>query len=82
MAGSLGLNKLFEETVKNLIGSEQFASLKDSVGWSKALNEFDKTIKTGFNGDLADIHYVTFPMAKLEDDHSNGIYGNCWEMTG
>ncbi|KAJ0108760.1 hypothetical protein J7T55_011251 [Diaporthe amygdali] len=81
MAGSLGLNKLFEETVKDMVGAKQFTTLKDSVGWSKALNEFDKTIKTGFNGDTTDSYFVTFPMAKLEDNPAKGLFGNCWEMT-
>lgn len=64
------------------MGPEQFESLKGSVGWSKAMNEFDKTIKTGFYGDLTELHYVTFPMAKLEDNPSKSLFGNCWEMTG
>lgn len=32
MAGSLGLNKLFEETVRRLVGEDQFESLKSSIG--------------------------------------------------
>ncbi|KAI7775462.1 hypothetical protein LA080_006794 [Diaporthe eres] len=82
MVGSLGLNKLFEETVRRLVGEGQFESLKGTIGWAKALNEFDKTIKTGFNGDVTDVHFVNFPMAKLRDDPVEHLFGNCWEMTG
>ncbi|KAJ4422617.1 hypothetical protein N0V82_002736 [Gnomoniopsis sp. IMI 355080] len=82
MAGSLGLNKRFEEIVRNLVGDDQFANLKKGVGWAKALNEFDKNIKTAFTGDVTDVHYVTFPKAELEDDPAERLVSNCWEMTG
>ncbi|KAK7697956.1 hypothetical protein SLS64_013043 [Diaporthe eres] len=83
MVGSLGLNKLFEQTIRRLVGEDQFESLKGSIGsGAKALNEFDKSIKTGFNGDVTDIYYVNFPMAKLRDDPAERLIGNCWEMTG
>lgn len=82
MVGSLGLNKLFEKTVRRLVGEDQWKSLKGSVGWAKALNEFDKNIKTGFDGDVTDLHFINFPLAKLRDDPAERISGNCWEMTG
>lgn len=82
MAGSLMLNKRFEEVVKEVVGENQFASLKGSVGWTKAINEFDKIIKPGYEGDVTDIHYISFPMARLKDNPAKGLFGNCWEMTG
>ncbi|CAN8104679.1 unnamed protein product [Discula destructiva] len=82
MAGSLGLNKRFEETVRTVVGDDQFADLNKGVGWAKAMNEFDKNIKTAFSGDVAEVHYVTFPKADLEDDPAEGLESNCWEMTG
>lgn len=82
MAGSLGLNKRFEEAVRVVVGDEQFLELKRGVGWAKACNEFDKNIKTAFTGDTTDVHYVTFPKANLEDDPAERLTGNCWEMTG
>lgn len=82
MAGSLGLNKRFEEAVREVVGDEQFLNLKKGVGWAKALNEFDKNIKTAFTGDTTEAHYVTFPKAELEDDPGEGLISNCWEMTG
>lgn len=82
MVGSLVLNKRFEETVRLIVGDKQFARLKKSPGWAKAINEFDKTIKTAFDGDVTDIHYVNFPRAELVDDPAEGLVNNCWEMTG
>lgn len=63
MSGSLGLNKRFEETVRSIVGDEQFVNLKKGVGRAKVLNEFDKNIKTAFAGDAQDVYYVTFPNA-------------------
>lgn len=82
MSGSLGLNKRFEEAVRLVVGDEQFVLLKKCVGWSQALNEFDKVIKTGFNGDITKTFYVTFPKAELEDDLAENLTSNCWAMTG
>jgi hypothetical protein len=82
MAGSLGLNKRFEEAVREVVGEDQFYQLKKTVGWSKALNDFDKTIKPAFNGDLDEVHFVSFPKAELEDDIHERLTDNCWEMTG
>lgn len=82
MAGSLGLNQRFEESVRDVVGEDQFCSLKKTVGWAKALNEFDKNIKTAFNGDSTETHYVTFPKAGLQDDSEEGVNENCWEMKG
>lgn len=78
----MGLNKRFEETVRQVVGDEQFVNLKNSVGWAKAVNEFDKNIKTAFDGDITDVHYVSFPKAELEDDPTERLLNNCWEMTG
>lgn len=82
MVGSLVLNKLFEDTVRLVVGDEQFVNLKKTIGWAKAINEFDKNIKTAFDGDVTDVHYVNFPKAELQDDLTEGLVNNCWEMTG
>lgn len=82
MVGSLVLNKLFEDTVRLVVGDEQFLNLKKSIGWAKAINEFDKNIKTAFDGDVTDVHYINFPKAELQDDPTEGLVRNCWEMTG
>lgn len=82
MAGSIGLNKRFEEAVLKVVGEDQFYHLKKTVGWAKALNDFDKNIKTAFNGDIDEVYYVNFPKADLQDNLVEGLSGNCWEMTG
>lgn len=82
MAGSLGLNKRFAEAVKNLVGEEQWISLKKSLGWSKAMNEFDKVIKLAFRGGAEETFFVSFPQVKLEDNPDKNIFNNCWMMTG
>ncbi|KAI1374961.1 actin-like ATPase domain-containing protein [Hypoxylon crocopeplum] len=82
MAGSLGLNSRFAEAVRNLVGGQQWTTLKESVGWLKALTEFDKVTKLQFRGDLEEDFYVSFPKANLEDDPSKNLVGNCWTMTG
>lgn len=82
MVGSLVLNNFFEDTVRLVVGDEQFLNLEKSIGWAKAIKEFDKNIKTAFDGDVTDVHYVNFPKAELKDDPTEGLVNNCWEMTG
>ncbi|KAK5629126.1 hypothetical protein RRF57_004841 [Xylaria bambusicola] len=82
MAGSLGLNKRFAEAVQNVVGDEQWVTLKKGVGWSKASNEFDKVVKTAFRGDIDENFYISFPFATLEDDEDEDLVGNCWTMSG
>lgn len=82
MAGSLGLNKRFEEAVKNLIGEEEVFRIKKSKAWFRANTQFDREIKSAFRGKESEEYFVNFPMADLEDDPSNGLESNCWRMTG
>ncbi|KAI1144855.1 actin-like ATPase domain-containing protein [Nemania diffusa] len=82
MAGSLGLNKRFAEAVQNVVGDEQWVTLKKGVGWSKASNEFDKVVKTAFRGDTDENFYIPFPSATLEDNEDEDLLGNCWAMSG
>ncbi|KAI0452962.1 actin-like ATPase domain-containing protein [Xylaria acuta] len=82
MAGSLGLNKRFTEAVHNVVGDEQWVELKRGVGWSKALTEFDKVVKTAFRGDVEEEFYISFPQAQLDDDPDENLIGNCWTMSG
>jgi hypothetical protein len=82
MAGSLGLNKRFEEAVKILIGEEEFFRLKKTKAWFRANTQFDREIKTSFRGNSSEEYFVNFPMADLDDDPQNGLDSNCWRMTG
>ncbi|KAI4202012.1 MAG: hypothetical protein LQ350_002917 [Teloschistes chrysophthalmus] len=82
MAGSLGLNKRFTQTVKNIVGEDEFYHLRKTKGFEEAMNQFDKNIKTAFRGDPDEDYYVNFPMAKLLDDPANSLVANCWNMKG
>lgn len=82
MAGSLGLNKRFEQSVKMVVGEDQFHTLRKTTGFEQAMLQFDRSIKTAFRGDVDDEYYVNFPMAKLQDDEMNNIQANCWNMKG
>ena len=82
MAGSLVLNKRFEQAVRNLVGDDQFYSLRKTTGFEQAMLQFDRSIKTAFTGDVDDDYYVNFPMARLKDDEMNNIQANCWNMKG
>jgi hypothetical protein len=82
MAGSLGLNKRFEQSVKDLVGEDQYFQLRKSKGFEQATRQFDLSIKTAFRGNLDEDYYVNFPMANLEDDPENNVESNCWNMKG
>jgi hypothetical protein len=82
MAGSLGLNKRFEQAVKELVGEDQYFSLRKSKGFEQAVLQFDRSIKTAFRGDPEEDYYVNFPMAKLEDDELSRLVSDTWNMKG
>jgi hypothetical protein len=82
MAGSLGLNMIFTHEVEKLVGSTQWNSLKDSKAFLHAEKEFDRDIKTAYQGNEDEEYFVNFPMAGLCDDHDNNLMSNCWKMTG
>ena len=78
----MGLNKRFEQAVEDVVGEEQFHTLRKTTGFEQAMLQFDRSIKTAFRGDIDDEYYVNFPMAKLQDDEMNNIQANCWNMKG
>ena len=82
MAGSLGLNKRFAQAVKNVVGEDQYFHLRKEKGFEEAMNQFDKNIKTAFRGDPDEDYYANFPMARLDDDPSQRLIANCWNMKG
>lgn len=77
MAGSLGLNQRFEEAVKNLVGEDQFFTLRKSKGFEQAIQQFDTSVKTAFRGSPDEEYYVNFPMADLMDDLDRNLISNC-----
>lgn len=80
IAGSLQLNKRFEEQVKMLVGDDQYYHLRKTPAYHQAVNFFDKTVKPAFRGKNDDSWYVNFPMADLEDDEAQGLKRSTWEM--
>lgn len=82
MAGSLILNQRFEESVKNLVGEQQFERLANTKGYSHAIRTFDQEVKRSFRGDPKEEYFVNFPMTGLKDDLEANIRANCWRMTG
>ncbi|MCJ1283392.1 hypothetical protein MMC26_002720 [Xylographa opegraphella] len=82
MAGSLGLNRRFEQAVKDVVGEDQFYHLRKTKGFEEAMLQFDRTIKTAFRGAADEEWYVNFPMANLQDDPANNIQANCWNLKG
>jgi hypothetical protein len=82
MAGSLGLNRRFEEAVKVLVGEDQFLPLRKTKGYEHAKLQFDRDVKTAFRGDLEKEYYINFSMANLAEDPNNNLVSNCWTMKG
>ena len=82
MAGSLILNQRFEESVKNLVGDQEFERLRNTQGYSYAIGTFDREVKTSFRGHSKEEYFVNFPMASLKDDPEGQLQANCWRMTG
>lgn len=82
MAGSLGLNKRFEQAVEDIIGQDQFFYLRQTKDFEEAKLQFDKSIKVSFRGGAGEEYFVNFPMSRLQDDPENNIQANCWNMKG
>ena len=82
MAGSLGLNKRFEQAVKDLVGEDQFYNLRKTIGLEEASKQFERSIKTAFRGGTDEEYLVNFPMAQLSDDPTNNLQSNCWILKG
>jgi hypothetical protein len=82
MAGSLGLNKRFEEAIKNLVGEDQYFHLRKSRGFELAVQQFGRSVKTAFRGDADEDYFINFPLAQLKDDPDNNLVANCWNMKG
>lgn len=82
MAGSLGLNLRFENAVEELVGEEQFSSLKKTKGFAQASRQFDVVIKRSFRGDPDEDYFVNFPMAGLKDNLDRDLISNSWNMKG
>jgi len=80
MAGSLQLNKRFEEQIKMLVGEDQYYHLRKTPAYDHAVKFFDRTVKPAFRGDSDDSWLVNFPMADLQDDPSANLKRSTWEL--
>jgi len=78
IAGSMMINKRFENWVKDTIGERQYLNLKESAkdAYSSAMQDFDENIKPAFRGPEDRERYVNFPMANITDDPAKKIKGN------
>ena len=82
LAGSLMLNKRFEEWVKNIVGERAYIELRETNGYRLAMKQFDESIKPAFRSRDDEDQYINFPMANLKDDPSKRIKSNCITLTG
>ncbi|KAK7917234.1 hypothetical protein PG985_010842 [Apiospora marii] len=81
MAGAIGLNKRFEDTVRDLIGEVQMGAFRNvEDGWALVLDQFETEIKRKFCGEGDRPHYIHFPSLKLEDDPDENLENNTWYM--
>ncbi|KAK7946742.1 Hsp70 family protein [Apiospora aurea] len=59
MAGAIGLNKRFEDAVRELIGDSDMGTFKSMPdGWAIVLNQFETEIKRNFSGESNETHYI------------------------
>jgi hypothetical protein len=81
MAGSLGLNKRFNEEVQRIIGPKDYARVFETAGYAQAMNQFDKMIKPAFRDDPKEEYYVSFPLTDLTDKKKYNLKKDMWAMT-
>jgi hypothetical protein len=65
---SRGLNKRFEEAIKDLVGEGQYFHLRKSRRFELAVQQFDRSVKTAFRGDADEDYFINFPLAQLMGD--------------
>ncbi|KAL9114873.1 MAG: hypothetical protein Q9227_001116 [Pyrenula ochraceoflavens] len=81
LAGSLMLNKRFEEWVKTVVGDRAYLDLKEKDSYRLAMRTFDENIKPSFHSKDDEDQYITFPKAKLKDDPSSGLQSDTITVT-
>ena len=82
LAGSLMLNKRFEEWVKNVVGERAYLDLREQDSYRIAMKTFDENIKPGFCSRDDEEQYVTFPKACLKDDPDKGLQSDTITVNG
>ena len=81
LAGSLMLNRRFEEHIKHVVGDSDFIRLRDSGALTRAMKHFNDYIKPGFYSSEEDEQYISFPKAGLKDRPKRGLAQNCITVT-
>jgi hypothetical protein len=82
IAGSMMINKRFEQWIKDAVGERAYFDLKETNGYRLAMKQFDEVIKPGYRSQDDEDQYINFPMANIVDDPSKGIKANTITMTG
>ncbi|KAI9654197.1 MAG: hypothetical protein M1821_006725 [Bathelium mastoideum] len=73
IAGSLMINRRFENWVKDMVGERQYLDLRETDAYRRAMKNFDENIKPEYQGENNDVTYINFPMAQIADNESKGI---------
>ncbi|KAI9705053.1 MAG: hypothetical protein M1836_006836 [Candelina mexicana] len=81
LAGSLMLNRRFEQWVKDIVGEDAFFPLRKTHGFRLAMKQFDETIKVALGSKANDVYYLNFPMSNIQDDPDQGVKSNTLTMT-
>lgn len=76
------LNKLFEDEVHKVVGDDAYVTLKKTEAYRSALRDFDSTIKLAFRGKTDTDKYVSFPLAKLQDNKPMGLERDSLTLSG
>ncbi|KAF2103534.1 hypothetical protein NA57DRAFT_53054 [Rhizodiscina lignyota] len=82
IAGSMIINKRFEQWIKDTVGERSFQDLKITNGYRLAMKQFDEVIKPGFRSKEDDDQYITFTMAKIKHKPLKYIKASTLTLTG
>ena len=67
------INRRFEDHIRNVVGEEAFARLRQTRAYAGAMKHFDEIIKPSFHTSEDDEQYVNFPKAGLADRPNLGL---------
>jgi hypothetical protein len=76
IAGSMMINRRFEEFIKSTVGERTHLDLKETDAWRRAIKTFDEQVKPGFRGREDEDQYINFPMANICDAPDRGVKAN------
>ena len=82
LAGSLMMNKRFEEYVKAVVGERAYLDLREQDSYRHAMKTFDESIKPGFRSKDDEDQFVNFPKANLKDNPKMNLQSNTITVTG